>query len=313
MTNEIGFIGVGAMGGPMVRRLCERQYRVRVYDSSQAALERAVGYGAEAAPSPADVAANAETVLVSLPTPAIVREVALGRNGLIEGGGMRTFVDLSTTGPTVAREVAAALAAKGVTAIDAPVSGGIAGAEAGTLAVMVSGPADAIDKARSALEAIGRVFVVGDQVGLGQVLKLVNNGLAATAVVASAEAVAMAVHAGLDAKMVVDVINASSGRNFMTEKMFTERVLTRTFDFGFRTELMHKDIRLCTDEAEAAGVPMFVTSAARQMWSFAVGQGSGREDISTYVRYLEAWTGIEMRSDPERKGPAAAPGERSEE
>lgn len=313
MTNEIGFIGVGAMGGPMVRRLCERQYRVRVYDSSPAALERAVGWGAEAAPSPADVAANAETVLVSLPTPAIVREVALGRNGLIEGRGMRTFVDLSTTGPTVAREVAAALAAKGVTSIDAPVSGGVAGAEAGTLAVMVSGPADAIEKARSALEAIGRVFVVGDQVGLGQVLKLVNNGLAATSVVASAEAVAMAVHAGLDAKMVVDVINASSGRNFMTEKMFTERVLTRTFDFGFRTELMHKDIRLCTDEAEAAGVPMFVTNAARQMWSFAVGQGSGREDISTYVRYLEAWTGIEMRSDPERKGPAAAPAERSEE
>lgn len=313
MMNEIGFIGVGAMGGPMVRRLCERQYRVRVYDSSPAALERAVGWGAEAAPSPADVAANAETVLVSLPTPAIVREVALGRNGLIEGGGMRTFVDLSTTGPTVAREVAAALAAKGVTAIDAPVSGGVAGAEAGTLAVMVSGAADAIERARPALEAIGRVFVVGDQVGLGQVLKLVNNGLAATSVVASAEAVAMAVHAGLDAKMVVDVINASSGRNFMTEKMFTERVLTRTFDFGFRTELMHKDIRLCTDEADAAGVPMFVTNAARQMWSFAVGQGSGREDISTYVRYLEAWTGIEMRSDPERNGPAAAPGERSEE
>src|SRR3546814_2447913 len=100
----------------------------------------------------------------------------------------------------------------------------------------------------------------------------------------------MAVQAGLDARTAVEVINASSGRNFMTEKLFTERVLTRSFDFGFRTELMHKDIRLCTDEAEAAGVPMFVTNAARQMWAFAVGRGGGRDDISTYVRYLEEWT-----------------------
>src|SRR3546814_106381 len=187
------------------------------------------------AASPAEVAESAETVLVSLPTPAIVREVALGRNGIIQGGAVRTFVDLSTTGPTVAREVAEALAAKGVTAIDAPVSGGVAGANAGSLAVMVSGPTDAIEKARAALEAIGRVFVVGDQVGLGQVLKLVNNGLAATSVIASAEAIVMAVQAGLDARTAVEVINASSGRNFMTEKLFTERVLTRSFDFGFRT------------------------------------------------------------------------------
>src|SRR3546814_7198750 len=146
---------------------------------------------------------------------------------------------------------------------------------------MVSGPTDAIEKARAALEAIGRVFVVGDQVGLGQVLKLVNNGLAATSVIASAEAIVMAVQAGLDARTAVEVINASSGRNFMTEKLFTERVLTRSFDFGFRTELMHQDIRLCTDEAEAAGVPLFVTNAARPMWAFAVGRRSEARRVGT--------------------------------
>lgn len=313
MTQEIGFVGVGAMGAPMVRRLCERQFRVRVYDTSPAALERAASYGATPAASAAEVAASAETVLVSLPTPAIVREVALGPGGLVEGGAMRTFVDLSTTGPTVAREIGEALAAKGVTAIDAPVSGGMAGAEAGTLAIMVSGDAAAIEKARPSLEVIGRVFVVGDKVGMGQVLKLVNNGLAATSVIAASEAVVMAAHAGLDPKLTVEVINASSGRNFMTEKLFTERILTRSFDFGFRTELMHKDIRLCTEEAEAAGVPMFVTNAARQMWAFAVGQGGGRDDISTYVRYLENWTGTEIRSGPEQTEPAATPATRRQE
>src|SRR3546814_2326090 len=111
---------------------------------------------------------------------------------------------------------------------------------------MVSGPTDAIEKARAALEAIGRVFVVGDQVGLGQVLKLVNNGLAATSVIASAEAIVMAVQAGFYPRTAVEVINASSGRNFMPEKLFPERVLTRRFDFGFRTALMQQDIRLST-------------------------------------------------------------------
>ena len=106
----------------------------------------------------------------------------------------------------------------------------------------------------------------------------------------------MGVHSGLDARMVVDVINASSGRNWMTEKLFPERVLTRTFDFGFRIELMLKDIRLCAEEGEAAGVPMFVTNAARQLWSLAVAQGAGKEDISTMIRYLEQWTGTEIKS-----------------
>ena len=295
MAEQVGFIGAGAMGAPMVRRLCERQFRVLAYDASPAALEQAVAHGAAAARSPAEVAAQAATILVSLPTPAIVKEVALGADGIIAGGEAKTFVDLSTTGPTIAREVAEALAAKGITAIDAPVSGGVAGANAGSLAVMVSGPPEAVERARPALDVIGRVFVVGDKVGLGQTLKLINNGLAATSVLAAAEAIMMGVHSGLDAKMVVDVINASSGRNFMTEKLFPERVLSRSFDFGFRTELMLKDIRLCTEEAETAGVPMFVTNAARQLWAFAVAQGSGKEDISTIVRYLEQWTGTEIK------------------
>ena len=294
MSERIGFVGAGAMGGPMVRRLCERQFRVVVHDASEAALAAAVAAGAQAAASPAEVAAQAETVLVSLPTPAVVREVALGRDGLVAGSALRTFVDLSTTGPTVAREVAAALATRGVESIDAPVSGGVAGANAGTLAIMVSGPAEAVARARPALETIGRVFVVGDRVGLGQTLKLINNGLAATTVLATAEALTMGVHAGLDARTALEVINASSGRNWMSETMFPQRVLTRSFDFGFRTELMHKDIRLCTEEAEAAGVPMFVTNAARQLWAFAVAQGSGKEDISTIVRYLEEWTGTRI-------------------
>jgi 3-hydroxyisobutyrate dehydrogenase-like beta-hydroxyacid dehydrogenase len=299
-ADRIGFIGLGAMGGPMARRLCERQFRVVACDSAPGALDAAVGHGATAVGTPAEVAAQASVVLCSLPTPDVVRQVALGADGIVHGGigsggAARVFVDLSTTGPSVARAVAAGLAERGITAIDAPVSGGVAGANAGTLAIMVSGDAGAIEAARPALEAIGRVFVVGDQVGLGQVLKLINNGLAATSLIASVEAVAMGVKSGLDPRMIVDVIGASSGQNFMMQKVVAERVLTRAFDFGFRTELMHKDIRLCTDEADVAGVPMFVTNAARQIWSLAMAQGMGKDDISTLARLLEGWAGTEIK------------------
>jgi 3-hydroxyisobutyrate dehydrogenase-like beta-hydroxyacid dehydrogenase len=172
-----------------------------------------VAEGAEAATSPAEVAARAEVVLVSLPTPEVVREVALGADGLIHGDAIKTYVDLSTTGQAVAVEVAAALGERGIVTIDAPVSGGVRGAINGTLAVMVAGPGSDLEGVRPSLEVFGRVFHVGAHAGLGQLMKLANNFLSATAIAATAEAVVLGVKGGLDPATMLEVINASTGRN----------------------------------------------------------------------------------------------------
>ena len=217
--------------------------------------------GAQRAASPAAVASSVETVLASLPTPAVVRAVALGENGIAAGSRVKTFVDLSTTGPRVAIEVAKGLSAKGIAAVDAPVSGGPTGAEKGTLAVMVSCPADVFAHLEPILRVFGKTFLVGERPGMGQTMKLANNLLSATALAITSEAMVMGVKAGLDPRVMLDVINAGSGRNSATQDKFPRTVLPRTFDFGFPNGLLYKDVKLCLDEGEALGVPMLVGNA----------------------------------------------------
>lgn len=297
MGERLGFIGLGAMGGPMVRRLIEHGHQVLVHDLDSKAVAKAVEHGAEQASSPKAVADAVEIVLVSLPTPDVVKSVALGANGVGEGGAVKTFVDLSTTGPRVAVEVAEGLRARGIQPVDAPVSGGIAGAEKGTLAVMVSCEAAVWERLRPILEIIGRnAFHVGEEAGQGQTMKLINNLLSATAMAASCEAFVLGAKAGLDPDKMVDVINAGSGANTAVRDKFPKAVLTRTFDFGFRTELMYKDVRLCLEEAEALGVPMWVANSVKQWWSYAYARGGKTEDFTSLMRYVEEPVGIEVRS-----------------
>jgi 3-hydroxyisobutyrate dehydrogenase-like beta-hydroxyacid dehydrogenase len=291
----LGFVGLGAMGAPMVRRLLAAGHRVLAHDSNPAALSAAVAGGAEARESAAAVAAEAEVVLVSLPTPAAVKAVALGPGGLVEGGALRIYVDLSTTGARVAREVADGLAPCGVVSLDAPVSGGMAGAEAGTLSVMASGERAAFERVRPVLEVIGSNTVfVGEAVGQGQTLKLVNNLLAATTWAAACEAMAMGVKAGLEPELMVSVLNASSGRSFPTERFAAGPVLSRRFDFGFRMELMAKDMRLALEEAEALGLVMPTCGAARMLYGLALAQGAASADVTELVRVTEGWAGVEV-------------------
>jgi 3-hydroxyisobutyrate dehydrogenase-like beta-hydroxyacid dehydrogenase len=188
---HIGFIGLGNMGAPMAGRLLDAGHTLTVFDTREAALRPFVARGALAAGSPAALASAVETVLVSLPTPDIVRQVALGTSGLAEGTKLKTFVDLSTTGPRAAEEIAKGLAAKGITAMDSPVSGGVGGAQKGTLAVMISGPKERFDQLRPLLEIIGKVFYLGEKPGLGQMMKLANNLLSATALAITSEAMVM--------------------------------------------------------------------------------------------------------------------------
>ena len=294
-NKDLGFIGLGNMGAPMASRLLDAGFSLTVFDTRTAALEPFVARGAIAAPSPAAVASAVETVLVSLPTPAIVRQVALGEGGIASGKKVKTFVDLSTTGPRAAQEIAAELAKHNIVAVDSPVSGGVAGAVKGTLAVMVSGPKDRHDALLPALQAIGKVFYLGEKPGLGQMMKLANNLLSATAMAISCEAMVMGVKAGLDPKVMVDVINAGSGRNSATQEKFPRSILPRTFDYGFATGLMYKDVKLCLEEAQALGVPMWVASAVQQLWLVAERKLGPESDFTRVIEVLEQWAGVEVK------------------
>ena len=297
----IGFIGVGRMGQPMASRLIAAGHPVVAYNVQGQALSAIAVKGAETVSSPAEVAARAEIVMVSLPMPAVVQEVALGQNGVAAGSRVRVFVDLSTTGPRVAKAIAAALAERGITAIDAPVSGGVAGAVKGTLAVMTSGPKHECDRLRPILETIGKVFYIGPEPGMGQMMKLINNLLSATATAATSEAIVLGAKAGLDPYVMIDVINAGSGRNTATEDKFPRAILPRSFDYGFALGLMAKDVKLCIDEADALQVPMWIGQAVKQLWLYGLGQGGPDQDFTALITHIEKWSGVTVGGKPAKR------------
>ena len=295
MDKHLGFIGLGNMGVPMASRLVDAGYRLTVFDVRREAVDALRAKGAQAAASPAEVASATETVLLSLPTPPIVREVALGAGGVSSGSKVKTVIDLSTTGARVAREIAAALAAKRITAVDSPVSGGVAGAVAGTLAVMVAGPQALFSELQPMLAIFGKVFFIGERPGMGQTMKLANNLLSATAMAATAEAVVFGVKSGLDPAVMCDVINAGSGRNTASQDKVPRQVLTRRFAQGFATGLMYKDVRLCLEEAEAAGVPMAVAAGVRALWARANEELGADSDMTAIVQLIERAAGVEVK------------------
>jgi 3-hydroxyisobutyrate dehydrogenase-like beta-hydroxyacid dehydrogenase len=293
---EIGFVGLGTMGFHMARRLIEAGHALVVYDTRPEAIARLTKLGAAATTSPKDLADRVETVMASLPSLDAVWAVATGANGVIEGKKIRRFVDLSTSGARMAQRISEALAPKNIVQIDSPVSGGPGGAERGTLAVMVSGPTKEIELLRPALSVVGKVFVIGDRPGMAQTMKLANNLLSATAMAATSEAMVMGVKAGLDPAVMIEVINAGSGRNSASQDKFPRAILPGTFDYGFTNGLMYKDVRLCLDEAEAMGVPMWVGSMVRQMFQFATNQQGADADFTTIVKCIEQWAGVEVRA-----------------
>jgi 3-hydroxyisobutyrate dehydrogenase-like beta-hydroxyacid dehydrogenase len=294
-TETLGFIGTGRMGGPMANRLLDAGYSLVVHDPQKAATAPLAARGADIANTPADVASRADIVLASLPTPDIVKAVALGADGVVNGARARIMIDLSTTGPGAAKLVAEGLAPKNIVLVDAPVSGGIKGAVNGTLAVMVSCPQATYDAVQPILKNFGKLFYTGDKPGVAQTAKLANNLMAAAALVITSEAVAMGVKGGVDAKVLIDIINASSGRNSASEDKFPRSVLPGTFDFGFTTGLSYKDVRLCIDEAEAMGVPMVCGAVVRQMLAITNAKYGAASDFTSIAKLIEEWAGVEMR------------------
>ena len=289
---DIGFIGLGKMGFPMARRLIEGKHRLVVFDQRQQAVDGLVALGAEAASSPKEVADRTETVLASLPSLQASLEVATGPDGVIEGSRVRRFVDLSTVGSHMAVRISDLLAKRKIAQLDSPVSGGVGGAEKGTLAVMVSGPKADFEAVKAALEVIGKVFFIGTKPGSAQTMKLANNLLSATAMVATSEAVVMGVKSGLDPGVMIDVINAGSGMNTASRDKFPRSILPRSFDFGFATGLMVKDVRLCLEEAKAMGLSMEVAEAVGRLWEVVIREIGAESDFTAAIQPIERAAGV---------------------
>jgi 2-hydroxy-3-oxopropionate reductase len=287
----LGFIGVGVMGTPMSKHLIDRGHQVVVYDRSPAAMAQARQAGATAADSIADVADRASVVFTSLPSPAVFTEVALGEGGVKDGKAVSIMVDLSTVGSRATRQAAAGLLAKGIDLVDAPVSGGVAGARQATLAVMVAGRPEAVAQVRDLLAIFGKLFMVGPEPGQAQLLKLLNNMLSSTAFAITSEAFVAGVKGGLDPQVMMAAINAGSGRSGASQDKFMKQVLPGTFDFGFPIASVCKDIGLAIQECEALGVPMWVGNTARQLWNLAGRQDGMQRDMTELVKSIEHWAG----------------------
>lgn len=289
---EIGFIGLGNMGFPMMRRLVDAGHDVVVFDARPDVVAAAVALGATQGASVRDVADRAETVLASLPSLQASLDVATGADGVVTGSRVQRFVDLSTVGRDVAQRIHAVLAEFGIAALDSPVSGGVAGAQNGTLAVMVSGARTEFDTVKPALEAIGRPILVSERPGAAQTMKLVNNLLAATALAATAEALVMGVKAGLEPQVMIDVLNAGSGGTHASRDKFPRAVLPRTFDYGFATGLMVKDVRLYLAEAHSLGLPTQIAEAVAALWESTMDSQGPESDFTTVIKPLEEAAGV---------------------
>ena len=300
-AEPVGFVGLGNMGAPMASRLLEAGHALVVFDVSHRAGETLLEHGAQRASSVAELASRTATVLLSLPTPDVVQEVVLGQQGLVHGTRIERVVDLSTTGPRVVASLAQQLSVRGIRFIDSPVSGGVAGARAGTLAVMTACAAEEFSRLRPLLAALGKPFHVGERAGLGQMMKLVNNLLSGAALAITSEAMLLGAKAGLDPDVMIEVINAGSGRNSASQDKFPKAILPRRFDAGFATRLMYKDLKLCLEEAEALGLSLWVASAVRQLWLQTCNEIGPDQDFTTIMQCVERQAHFEVR------GRAAAP------
>ncbi|MGE4363281.1 MAG: NAD(P)-dependent oxidoreductase [Mycolicibacterium sp.] len=289
MNTELGFVGLGNMGFPIMTRLVEAGHRVLVFDTRADVVAQAVRAGAEARTSASDVADRAETVLASLPTPQVSNTVA---SEVAEGSRVRRFVDLSTVGQQAAQRNREVLNARGIAALDSPVSGGVHGARAGTLAVMVSGPRPEFEALASVFAVLGRAIFVSEQPGAAQTMKLINNLMAATALAATAEVMVMGVKAGLDPQVVIDVLNAGSGGTHASRDKFPRAVLPRTFDYGFATGLMTKDVLLYLDEARALGTPVALAESVMRLWEQTQDEEGPSSDFTSVVKPLERIAGV---------------------
>ena len=296
---KIGFVGLGNMGAPMAINVVKKAgLPVIVFDPQPGAMSTLTKAGAEAASSPKQVADEAEIVFASLRPLNVNLEVALGRDGVIEGSAIRTYVELSTIGLKTVEQLVSGFKGSKITLLDAPVSGGVIGANAGTLSVMVAGATSQLKIAEPILKTFCKeIFYLGEQPGLGQVCKLVNNAISNAAMTATAEALVVGTKAGIDPTLLLKIINNSSGRNTHSVNQFPQQVLTRNFKFGSDIETGVKDISLYCELAHDLKVPVWMGSALSEVRRAAAAHIEKGADISKLITFFEHFAGVEVKGN----------------
>lgn len=293
----VGFIGLGAMGSRMVKNLIRAGFTTIVYDIRREPMEELSRFGAQLATSPKEVAMRTKTILLSLPSSPHVEEVVLGPDGILVGASQGALIiDTSTIDPTTTRKIYEEAKKKDVTYIDAPVSGGTWGAEAGTLTIMVGAPNEAVfNRAKEVLQYIGKTIIHVGDVGYGQIVKIANNVMAAINCLGAIEALLWAYKQGLDPEKAVSIISASSGDSWVIRNEIP-RILKRIFEPGFKTWLMHKDVGLFLRTATDIKSFVPITSLAYQFLQQALAGGYADEDWGSVVKVYEKLWGIELKS-----------------
>jgi 3-hydroxyisobutyrate dehydrogenase-like beta-hydroxyacid dehydrogenase len=288
-STTLGFVGLGSMGGAMAARLADAGHDLSVFDVSTAAMNAVANRGARACESARAVGARAEIVFCCLPSPAISEAVAAE---LREGGACQVLVEMSTVGRPAMQRIADAAGA-GIQLLDCPISGGHQRAVEGTLSAIVAGRAALVERVRPLLETMAsKIFIVGAQAGQAQVCKVANNAISITGMVVACEAVVMGVKAGLDPAVMIDVFNASTGRNSATADKFPRAILPRTFDYGGPITIGTKDLNLYLEEARAQQVSSLAVSIPAQLWAMAADRFGADADMTLFIRMLEEWAGL---------------------
>jgi len=293
---KVGFVGLGVMGAPMATHLAKAGCALTLYDIDPGAMRPLVGVGTIAT-KPAEVAERSDIVITMLPDGKVVQEVTLGEQGLMHGfkpGAL--LVDASSSEPWLTRETGAALRARGVAMLDAPVSGAQWGAQAAELVFMAGGAAEDLERARPLLERMGRkVFHLGE-LGAGHAMKCLNNLITALTLTATAEGLAIGTRCGLDPAAMLDVLSESTGMSWVGRTHFHQRILNRRFDDPFKLELMVKDIGIACELARSAKVPLAISARGRELWQEALEHAGPGASISELVRWVEKTTGVEIKS-----------------
>src|SRR5438132_9416697 len=298
---QLGFIGIGVMGRPMTLNLLKAGHEVTIFarHPEKPEVQEVLNAGAKLAPSARAVAMASEIVITMVPNSAQVEEVVAGPQGILEGArkGL-TIINMSTIAPSTSRKLAQLASEKGVYFLDAPVSGGSVGAEKGTLTIMVGGEREIFEQVRPALEAMGKkenIFYVGPS-GSGEVVKIVNNILCGAIAASIAESFVLGVKAGAVVDTMSKVIGVSSGASWQLSNQFPLRAFNGSFQPGFMTDLLHKDLGLALDLAAENTVPAAMIALTRQMYEMARAEGYGRDDYTSLLKVLEQMAGVEVRS-----------------
>ena len=294
--DQVGFLGVGAMGGAIAARLLQNGVPVLAYDPNPEVLDRARARGAATAESVRDVVNRVEVVFACLPNAQICRQVALGPAGVVEGSKVRIYVDTSTIGGSTSVEISDGLAVRGIVFLDSPVVGGVIAAESGSLGVLVAGPQAAYARVKPVLEAFaGRTFYLGEKPGMAQVGKVVNNAVGYAALYATFEAVAVGLKAGIDIETLVGIINQGSGANFHTQKIFPAYIIPRKFEGTGAVEIGVKDLKCFLEEARRLHAETPMADAVTAVGVRAAESGPPGRDTMTLFHYFCDLAGVPRR------------------